>query len=57
MLDMIRAGALDTAYLRGLLDGMLDAGDPRRMRLADAESRATRGLTPGIAAQWRRTAR
>ncbi len=38
--DMLRAGSLDTASLRGFLDGMLNAGDPRRMRLTDAESRA-----------------
>lgn len=38
--DMIRTGSLDTASLRGLLDGMLDAEDPRLVRLAKAESRA-----------------
>jgi len=38
--DMIRADSLDTVALRRLLDGMLDPGDRRLGRLADAESRA-----------------
>ena len=56
--DMLRTGSLDTASLRGLLDGMLDAERPPPH--AAGERRVTgadRGVTPATAAQWRRTVR